>query len=328
MVPKIKRILISQPKPDPEKSPYADLIKKYNLKIDFFKFFKIVGIPCREFRQQRVNIGDFTAIILTSRNAVDHFFKISEEMRQPISDDVKYFCASEAISLYLQKYVTYRKRKVFAGRTNFNDLMEIIRKHKDENFLLPCIENHKIDIPKLLDKEDISYNKAVISRTVSESLSKIDLIRYDMYVFFSPSGITSLFENEPEFKQGDKIIAVFGKTTLEEAKNRGLKPQIVAPTKEAPSMAMAIDNYLDKLQKNKRKSATLAKKSADTAASKEKLQKETAGKTTAKKPTKTAERPTKSTKTAKTTKDKKTVGAATPKKSPKKSTSTTKAKKK
>jgi len=251
MVSKIKKILVSQPKPDPEKSPYTQLINKHKIKIDFFKFFKVVGVSVKEFRQQRINIPDYTAIILTSKNAVDHFFRISEEMRISISDDVKYFCASETIALYLQKYVIYRKRKVFCGKTNICDLMEIIKKHKEEKFLLPCTENHKIEIPCLLEQEAIKFDKAVIYRTVSENLSKMELEKYDMMAFFSPSGIISLFDNLPDFKQDNKIIAVFGNTTLEEAQKYGLNPQIIAPTKETPSMTMAIDSFIENLNKNK-----------------------------------------------------------------------------
>lgn len=322
---KIKRILVSQPKPSPEKSPYADLIKKHNVKIDFFKFFKIIGIPCKEFRQQRINIADYTAIILTSKNAVDNFFKMSEELRQPISDDVKYFCSSEAIAFYLQKYVLYRKRKVFSGKTNFMDLMEIIKKHKEEKFLLPCTENHKIDIPSLLDSENINYNKAIISRTISENLNKIDLIRYDMYVFFSPSGIKSLFENEPTFKQGDKVIAVFGKTTLEEAKKNVLKPQIIAPTKETPSMTMAIDAYLEKLEKSKRKAKRAKAVAASTT---KKATADKAVKVAAAKATKTKKRTTASKASKETTEKKPKAApkkAVTKKATPKKTASKTKA---
>jgi len=253
-VEKIKRILVSQPTPqDIDKSPYSDLINRYGLKIDFFKFFKIVGISAKEFRQQRINLNDYTAIIMTSKNAVDHFFKLSDELRTPIADTVKFFCASEAIALYLQKYVLYRKRKVFAGKTNFCDLLEIIKKHRCNKFLLPCTEMHQQAIPTMLEKEEIDFDKAVIYRTESENLKNIDLQKYHLLAFFSPAGIKSLFENFPTFKLNKTIIAVFGEATQKEAKKNGLKNLIIAPTKEAPSMTMAIENYLDSISKGKKK---------------------------------------------------------------------------
>jgi len=250
---KVKKILVSQPQPDPEKSPYADLIKKFNLKVDFFKFFKIVGIPAKDFRKQKVNIAENTAIILTSKNASDHFFRMCSELRIPISENLKYFCTTESIALYLQKYVIYRKRKVFYCNHDNNELLDLIKKHKTEKFLLPCTELHKTEIPAFLDKEKIDYTKAILYKTVSEDLSKIDIPNYDMFAFFSPSGIKSLFENFPDFKQGDKVIAVFGTTTLDEAKKHKIIPEVIAPTQNCPSMIMAIEAFLEENHKAKKK---------------------------------------------------------------------------
>ena len=255
---KVKKILVSQPQPDPEKNPYADLIKKFNLKVDFFKFFKIVGIPAKEFRKQKVNIATITSVILTSKNASDHFFRMCSELRIPISENLKYFCTTESIALYLQKYVIYRKRKVFYCNNDNNELMDLIKKHKTEKFLLPCTELHKTEIPAFLDKEKIDYSKAVLYKTVSEDLSKIDILSYDMFAFFSPSGIKSLFENFPEFKQGDKAIAVFGSTTLEEAHKYKITPEVIAPTQNCPSMIMAIEAFLEDNHKAKKKQTPVA----------------------------------------------------------------------
>lgn len=252
---KVKKLLVSQPQPDPEKSPYADLIKKHNLKVDFFKFFKIVGIPAKEFRKQKVNIAEITAIILTSKNAADHFFRMCSELRIPVSEELKYFCTTESIALYLQKYVIYRKRKVFYCNNDNVELLDLIKKHRTEKYLLPCTELHKTEIPLFLDKEKIDYTKAVLYKTVSEDLSKIDILSYDMFAFFSPSGIKSLIENFPSFKQGDKAIAVFGSTTLEEAHKHKITPEVVAPSKNCPSMIMAIDAFLEENHKVKKKQA-------------------------------------------------------------------------
>lgn len=250
---KIKRILVSQPQPDPEKSPYAEIVKKYNLKIDFFKFFKIVGLSSKDFRKQKVNLADYTALILTSKNAVDHYFRMCSELRVPILETTKYFCTTESIALYLQKYVIYRKRKVFFCSSDFNELYDLFKKHKTEKFLLPCTEAHKIEIPSYLDKEKITYAKAVLYKTVSEDLSRIDLMNYDMFAFFSPSGIKSLYDNYPEFNQEEKVIAVFGASTNDEAVKRGIKPDVVAPTKHCPSMIMAIESFLEENFKGKKK---------------------------------------------------------------------------
>jgi len=250
---KIKSILVSQPPPaDIQKSPYNRLIDKYKIGVDYFKFIKIDGIPSKEFRQARVNILDYSAVIFTSRQAVDHFFRIAKEVRANIPEDMKYFCISESTAYYLQNYVQYRKRKIFHGKQSFADLMEVIKKHKDNKFLFPCSEIHKQDIPEALTKEGIQFEKAIIYRTLACDLSKIDISSYDMLVFFSPSGIKSLYKNFPDFEQGEQAIATFGKTTAEAAKKAGLKIQVNAPSPQAPSMSMAIEQYVKDSNKRKR----------------------------------------------------------------------------
>jgi len=251
---KIKSILVSQPQPaDLEKSPYGELARKYNLTIDFEKFIKIEGVPAREFRQERVALADHTAIILTSRNSVDHFFRIAKEMRFEVPETLKYFCISESTAFYLQKYVQYRKRKIFHGKQSFGDLMEIIRKHKEEKFLLPCSDIHKESMIEMLDESKVDYNKAVLYRTVAANLAKVKVDDYDMLVFFSPAGIRSLTKNFPKFKQGTKIFGAFGPSTADAVKEAGFKLQINAPTKSAPSMTMAIEEYIEDLNKKSRK---------------------------------------------------------------------------
>lgn len=247
---KIKNILISQPQPgDFEKSPYGELAQKHKVEIDFQKFIKIEGVSSSEFRKDKVYIQDYTAIIFTSRNAVDHFFRIAKEMRVEIPDSMKYFCISEAAAFYLQKYVQYRKRKIFHGKQNFDDLLVIIKKHKNDKFLLPCSDIHKLSLIKLLDANEINYTKAVIYKTLASDLSNIDVEGYDLLVFFSPAGVKSLFKNFPNFKQNHTLIGAFGPTTTKAVKEAGLKLDIVAPTKTALSMTVAIDQYLNKANK-------------------------------------------------------------------------------
>ena len=243
---KIKNVLISQPPPENDKSPYSELIKQFNLDVCFRKFIKIESIGAKEFRRQRIQIPDYSAVIFTSRHAVDHFFSLCEELRVQISDQMKYFCTSEAIALYLQKYVQFRKRKIFFGKSHFSDLIDVIKKQRDEKFLFACAENHKKEIPQLLRQNKIQFKAAPIYRTVAEDVSDLDINKYDMFVFFSPVGITSLRMNFPDFKQEDRILATFGKATTKAAEKDGLKVQITAPTKTAPSMTMAIQEFLEK----------------------------------------------------------------------------------
>jgi len=242
---KIKNILISQPQPsDLDKSPYGDLAKRLNLSIEFRKFIKVEGISAKEFRVERTNLLDYTAVIFTSRNAVDHYFRIAKEMRTEIPDSMKYFCISESTAYYLQKYIQFRKRKIFHSKESFDILTELIKKHKSEKFLLPCSDIHKKEIPNILDSLKVAYKKAIIYKTLASDLSDLDLSSYDLLVFFSPAGIKSLFKNFPKFKQNSCAIGVFGPSTAKAAEEAGLKLTIVAPTCTAPSMTMAIEQYL------------------------------------------------------------------------------------
>lgn len=248
MADKVKTILISQPEPTSEKSPYFDLAEKYKVKIDFRPFIHVEGVPAKEFRQERINIPEHTAVILTSRNAIDHFFRMSEETRFNVPDTFKYFCMSESIAYYLQKYVVYRKRKIFHGKQSFEDLIDLIRKHKNEKYLLPCSDIHKRSITDLLDKYNIKYSKSIFYRTVCSDLSDLADVNYDMLVFFSPSGIESLFKNFPDFRQNGTRIAAFGSTTADAVKEAGLQLDVHAPAPGLPSMSMAIEQYIKKLK--------------------------------------------------------------------------------
>ncbi len=248
---KIKSILVSQPKPQTEKSPYFDLAEKFNLKIDFRPFIQVEGVSAKEFRQQKVDFEQFTAVIFTSRTAIDHFFRITEELRYTVPDTMKYFCISESTAYYLQKYIVYRKRKIFYGKRKFEDLMEIIKKYPEEKFIIPLSDIHKQDIPAQLDKAKINYQKAIMYRTVSSDLSDLADVNYDILVFFSPSGIKSLLQNFPDFKQNDTKIAAFGPTTEKAVLDAGLRLDIKAPIPQAPSMTMALEQYIKKANKKK-----------------------------------------------------------------------------
>ncbi len=246
---KVKTILITQAKPESEKSPYTELAKKYNLKIDFRAFIHIEGIPAGMFRKDRVNIAEHNAVILTSRHAADHFFRICNEMRITNIEELKYFCISESTAFYLQKYITYRKRKIFYGKQNINDLMDVMKKHKKEKFLLPCSDIAKQEIADALTAHHYNFTKATIYKTVASDLSDLADVKYDMLVFFSPAGITSLFKNFPDFKQNNTLIAAFGHTTSQAVLDAGLRLDIQAPIPEAPSMTMSIENYVKKNNK-------------------------------------------------------------------------------
>ena len=246
---KVKSILVTQPKPETDKSPYFDLAKKFNIKIDFRPFIHIEGIPASEFRKAKVDISDHSAVILTSRNAVDHFFRMCTEMRVTVPDTLKYFCISESTAYYLQKYVLYRKRKIFFGKQTFNDLMDVIKKHKDDKFLLPVADIHKQGITEVLKKSNIDFTKAIFYNTVCSDLEDLADVNYDVLVFFSPADIKSLFKNFPEFKQKNTRIAAFGSTTVKAAVAAGLKVDIPAPTQVAPSMTMALEQYIIKSNK-------------------------------------------------------------------------------
>ena len=247
---KVKTILVSQPEPKVENSPYAQLVEKQKVKIDFRPFIHVEGASAKDVRQQKIDPANFTAIILTSRNAVDHFFRIAEEMRFKVPDTMKYFCQSEAVAFYLQKYVVYRKRKIYVGKRNIQDLAPLIKKYKDEKFLLPSSDVLKPDVPETLDNLKIDWKRGVFYKTVISDLSDLRDVYYDILVFFSPSGIESLFKNFPDFKQNDTRIAVFGNTTVDAANTAGLRIDIQAPTPETPSMTMALEKYI--LQANKK----------------------------------------------------------------------------
>jgi len=249
---KIKNILVSQPQPTEfEKSPYAEIARKFNVNITFRKFIKVEGIPAKEFRKDRINLLNFSAVIFTSRNAVDQYFRICKEMRVDVPESMKYFSISESTAYYLQKYVQFRKRKIFHSKENFSNLIELIKKHRTEKFLLPCSDIHKQEIPKMLDENKIQYRKAIIYRTLASDLSDIDIEKFDMLVFFSPSGIKSLFKNFPDFIQADRAIGAFGSATHKALKDGGLKLSVEAPTQSAPSMTMAIEQYLQNESKKK-----------------------------------------------------------------------------
>jgi uroporphyrinogen-III synthase len=245
----VKTILVSQPKPESEKSPYFDLADKYKLKIDFRPFINIEGVSTREFRDQKVELSMHTAVILTSKTAVDNFFRIAEETRFKVPDAMKYFCMSEAVAYYLQKYVVYRKRKIFFGKQNINDLIDVLKKHKDENFLLPCSDILRQRIPDTLEENGIRFSKLVLYRTVASDLSDLEDVKYDLLVFFSPSGIESLLKNFPEFKQNSTKIAAFGPTTANAVKKYNLRLDIHAPQPQAPSMSMAIEQFIKSSKK-------------------------------------------------------------------------------
>ncbi len=248
----INTILVSQPKPEGKKSPYFDLAEKYDLKIDFRSFIHVEGIGAQEFRSQKVDLAEHTAIILTSKTAVDHYFRIAEEMRYEVPDSMKYFCISEAVAYYLQKYVAYRKRKIFFGKQTIVDLVDVLKKHKKEKFLLPCTDRLRDRIPMTLEDNDLEFTKAVLYRTVASDLSDLENVYYDMLVFYSPGGIESLLKNFPNFKQNDTVIAAFGPTTANAIVKNKLRLDLHAPQPNAPSMTGAIENYVKELNKVKK----------------------------------------------------------------------------
>lgn len=248
---KIKRILVSQPKPSSAKSPYFDFAERNNVKVDFRPFIQVEGVSAKEYRQTRINILDHTAVIFTSRTAIDHFFRICNDLRITVPDSFKYFCISEATAFYLQKYIVYRKRKIFYGEGKFSDLSEILKKHLDEKYLVPLSHIHKPEIPQILDEVKVDYTKAILYKTVSSDLSDLKDVNYDILVFYSPSGIKSLLQNFPDFQQNETRIASFGPSTAKAVKEAGLRLDIQAPSPQAPSMTMALEQYIKKLNKTK-----------------------------------------------------------------------------
>ena len=242
---KIKKILVSQPKPTSDKSPYFDIAEKYGVEIDFRPFIKVESLSAKEFRQQKVSILDHTAIVFTSRHAIDHFFTLCEDLRVTIPETMKYYCTSEQISLYIQKYVQYRKRKVFFGATGkFADLLPAIVKHPNEKYFIPMSDVHNDEIKDALDAKKINHTEAVMYRTVSNDFTPEEKFDYDMLLFFSPAGIASLLKNFPEFNQKDIAIGCFGPATAKAVKDAGLRLDLEAPTVEAPSMTAALDKFL------------------------------------------------------------------------------------
>ena len=242
---KIKKVLVSQPKPASEKSPYYNIAEKYGVKIDFRPFIKVESLSAKEFRQQKISILDHTAVIFTSRHAIDHFFTLCTELRVTIPETMKYFCVTEAVALYIQKYVQYRKRKIFFGATGkIEDLIPSIVKHKTEKYLVPMSDVHNDDVKNLLDKNNIQHTEAVMYRTVSNDLTPDEEFDYDMLVFFSPAGVTSLKKNFPDFNQREIKIGTFGSTTAQAVRDAGLRLDLEAPTVQAPSMTAALDMFI------------------------------------------------------------------------------------
>ena len=241
---KVKTILVSQPEPKMENSPYSRLIEKEKIKVDFVPFIHIESVQVKDVRQQKIDLNNFTAIVLISKNSVDHFFRIAEEMRFKVPDGIKYFCQSEAVAYYLQKYVIYRKRKIYIGKMNFTDMISLFKKHKNEKFLLPSSDVLKSVIPETLDSLGVNWKRGVFYKTVISDLSNLNDVSYDVLVFFSPSGIESLLKNFPNFKQNDTRIAVFGNYTVKAATKAELRIDIKAPTPDTPSMTMALEKYI------------------------------------------------------------------------------------
>lgn len=241
----VRTILVSQPKP--ERSPYFDLEEKYNIKIDWRQFIHVEGLTAKEFRKQRIRPNEFSAVVLTSKNAIDHFFRICEDLRIEMPQETKYFCISEAVANYLQKFIVYRKRKVFIGKKTIADLAPYLQKHKaKENFLLPCSNLGSKYVSDYLTKEKFNWQDALMYRTVSSDLSDLSDVTYDILVFFSPLGIQSLYENFPSFKQNDTRLAIFGNITGKAVEDRGLTINIKAPAPGVPSMTMALEQYIQK----------------------------------------------------------------------------------
>ncbi len=247
---KVNSILITQPRPETEKSPYFDLAKKYNIKLDFHAFIRVEGLSGKDFRKQKVDINEYTAIVFTSRYAIDHFFRICEEMKLKVSQDMKYFCITEAAALYLQKFILYRKRKVFFSADGSSaGLLEVIGKHKNEKYILPTSDSAKNDIAQYLIKHSIKYTEATLYRMVSNDIKPVMELSYDMIVFFSPFSVQTLFEHDPAFVQNGTLIGAFGPTTSKAVEDSGLRLDVKAPAVNAPSMVSALENFLAIIKK-------------------------------------------------------------------------------
>lgn len=248
---KVKTILVSQPEPKVENSPYFEIQNKLKVKVDFRPFIHVEGVSAKDVRAQKIDLNNFTAIVLTSKNSVDNFFRVAEEMRYKVPETMKYFCQSEAVAFYLQKYVVYRKRKIYVGQKDFADLSPLIKKYKDEKFLLPASDQLNDDVPQTMDSLKVNWTAGTFYKTVMSDLSDLKDVYYDVLVFFSPTGIKSLFKNFPDFKQNDTRIAVFGSTTQKEALDRNLRIDIMAPAPGTPSMTMALEKYIIEANKGK-----------------------------------------------------------------------------
>lgn len=249
---KIKKVLVSQPKPASEKSPYYDIAEKHGIQIEFRPFIKVESLSAKEFRQQKVSILDHTAVIFTSRHAIDHFFGLCAELRVSIPETMKYFCVTESVALYIQKYVQYRKRKIFFGATGkIEDLTTSIVKHKGEKYLVPMSDVHNNDFQKIFEKNNIQHTEVVMYRTVSNDFATDEPFDYDMLIFFSPAGVTSLQKNFPDFKQQDVKIGTFGLTTAQAVRDAGLRLDLEAPSVQAPSMTAALDLFIKETNKGR-----------------------------------------------------------------------------
>src|SRR5215211_3264665 len=242
-----KKVLITQPRPESEKSPYFELGRKYDVELDFYPFIRLEAISAKDFRKQKIDIQTHTAVIFTSRNAIDHFFRVCEEMKISVSQDTKYFCITEAVALYLQKFILYRKRKVFYGADGTNKSMfDVINKHKEnEKFLYPCSENQQDnEIVNWLKNNNCEFSLAFMYRTASNDVKEVLRKEYDVICFFTPSGVRSLFDNLPKFKQNGTVIGAFGNNTSKAVEDAGLTLTIKAPEPQAPSMVAALEKYL------------------------------------------------------------------------------------
>lgn len=247
----INKILITQPRPDSEKSPYFELAKKYNVSLEFHPFIRVESVPAKDFRKQKIEIANYSAVIFTSRNAIDHFFRICEEMKVTVSQDTKYFCITEAVALYLQKFILYRKRKVFYGADGSNkSLFDVINKHKEnEKFLYPCSESLDNEITSWLKNHNCEFATPVLYKTVSNDITAVLKTEYDIICFFTPSGVKSLLENIPKYKQNGTLLGAFGTNTVRAIEEAGLTLHIKAPEPQAPSMVAALERYLISLRK-------------------------------------------------------------------------------
>lgn len=245
----IKRILVAQPKPEKDKSQYWDLERKYNLKFDFYKLFETIPVSASEFRKQRVRIPEYSAVIFASKTSVDHFFRICKEMRILVPESLKYFCISESSAFYIQKYIQYRKRKIFTGNENLKELIEIVKKHREEKYLLPCSDLVNLDITRLLTTNKINYSRAIIYKNKSLDISHLVIEDYDLLVLFSSSDVLSLFANFPKYKQEETLIAAWGNSTIKTAKKYNLKISIEGPKPKITSMPFAIEQFILKQDK-------------------------------------------------------------------------------